>query len=375
MKDDKQVFTRDTFTKVSDRVAANGGDTSHAGKEKLRTTGKLDPLVDPAGYGLIRRSITRFSEMPDGKLLLSNGIAMLIENLGDTTGSMGKNVKLMFDNLPLLYALLTEGKHPVLGRYDPQILNATFGDCVDSIPFLQRSQAEMAEKIATQLTLMIPTNGGGGNNGEDPQFGLFAAAYLTKAAINNYGLKYYHFIVTDEPCHEFLDKKSLELVFGEEVFEKVKENTEKNFSAHNLPSMAEIVLTLKKQAHVFAIVISSHADSIYDYWTRVYGDDHVILLESTEHLPYVQATLIGLTEGVLDLTDIPEYLKNAGLNPADARKIQRAVVNIPIGAQTEFENFSKIPAKGSIFAQKTDLWPTEHGAENKVSTGKDTWSL
>ncbi len=374
MSDRKGSFSRDTYDDIHQKVK-NAGDTSYAGKEKLNATGKLDPLVDPGGYGLIRRSITRFVDQKDGTLLLGNGVAMLIETLGDTTGSMGTNVRLMFESLPKLYGLLTEGTHAVLDRYDPQILNAIFGDRQDSVPFLQRSQAEMAEKIAEQLTLMIPTEGGGANHGEDPQFGLFAAAYLTKAAINNYGLKYYHMMVTDEPCHEFLDKQSLELVFGAEVFEKVKENTEIVFSARKLPEMRDIVSKLKSQAHAFVILLPSTYEDNVDYWTKLYGTEHVVHIETTAYLPYVQATLIGLTEGVFGLSDVPQYLKSNGLNQTEAKKIQRAVANIPIGTQTQFENFAKIPQKGSIFANKHDLWPIDGStaSNGKAKSKKPTW--
>lgn len=373
-RDKKKEYSREGYDHVHSKVK-DAGDTSYAGKEKLNTTGKLDPLVDPSAHGVIRRSITRFVEKA-GRFILGNGVAMLVETLGDTTASMSTNVDLMFAGLPKLYELFATGTHPVLGKYDPQILNATFGDCGDDTPYLQRSQAEMtSEKIATQLTLLVPSADGRGNGGEDPQFGLFAAAYLTNAAVNKYGLKYYHFLTSDEPAHGYLDIQSLKQVFGDEVLAKVKENTEKNFNAHNLPEMEEIVSTLKKQAHAFAIILPHHLYNTREYWRELYGVGHVVEVETTEYLPYVQATLIGLTEGVFGLNDVPEYLKSVGLNQTEARKIQRAVANIPVGAQTQFENFAKLPAKGSVFAKKDDLWPMkDSGKVDKNSEKKkDTW--
>lgn len=371
-RDQKGTFSRDAYDSVHQKTK-QAGDTSYAGKEKLNSTGKLDPLVDPAEYGVIRRSIIRFVENPDGTFTLGNGIAMLIETLGDTTASMSTNVDLMFAGLPKLYDLFTAGNQPVLSKYDPQILNATFGDCGDNIPFLQRSQAEMAEKIAIQLTLLVPSGDGRGNGGEDPQFGLFAAAYLTNAATNKYGLKYYHFLTTDEPAHGFINKKSLEHVFGDEVFTKVKENTEKNFNDNNLPDMKEIVSTLKKQAHAFAIVLPHDRYNTLEYWTDLYGSEHVVQVDNTAYLPYVQATLIGLTEGVFGINDVPQYLENNGLNKTEAKKIQRAVSNIPIGSQTQLENFAKIPVKGSIFASKLDLWPINQDSVTEPKVKESTW--
>ncbi|MEI6352825.1 MAG: hypothetical protein WCO35_02730 [Candidatus Nomurabacteria bacterium] len=350
MSDRKGGFTQETYDEVNQKVKDAGGDTSHAGRQTIRDTGKLHPLVDPAGYDLIRRSLPRYL---GETFKLPNGMPMLTETLGDTTGSMGGNVKLMFDSLPKFYSLLTEGKYPVLGNYDPQVMNAIFGDVQDNF-VLARTQAEMDKKIAEQLTLMVPEREGGDSD-EDPEYGLFGAAYLTDAFISRYGLKYYHFMVTDAKSHGRVDKRNLVRVFSEEVFEKVKENCQISFDEKNLPDTKDIVKALQKQAHAFAILVESPES----YWSKFYGPENVVVIDSTENLPYVQSTLIGLTEGVFGLNDVTEYLKSVGLNKAEAIKIQRAVANIPVGAQTQFENFSKIPKKGSIFANKHDLWPLE----------------
>lgn len=370
MSDRKGSFSRDTYAKVKAGVDAAGGDTSHAGRQRIKDTGKLHPLVDPAGFDLIRRSLPRYANnQPEGIWKLPNGIPMLVETEGDTTGSMHENIKLMFDSLPKLYELLTKGKYAVLGRYDPQIINAIFGDIVDNF-VLARSQAEMDEKIAEQLTLMVP-EGGGGDGPEDPEYGLFGAAYLTDAFINKYGLKYYHFTVTDADSHGYIDEENLVRVFSDKVFEKVKENRQLSLKKSDLPKTAEIVKALKKQAHAFMILVGNEN---YSYWEKFYGPEHIVQIESTEYLPYVQATIIGLTEGVFGLSEVPEYLKSNGLNQSEAKKIQHAVANIPIGAQTQLENFAKIPEKGSIFANKHDLWPIDAPDDKKeLKKKKSTW--
>lgn len=363
-------FSRDAYRVIEDEVKSKGGDTSHAGRQRIRDTGKLHPLVDPAGYDLIRRSLPRYDNLEDGSWKLAANMPMLVETLGDTTGSMKKNIKLMFDSLPKLYELLTEGKYAVLGRYDPQVMNAIFGDVEDNF-VLARTQAEMDEKIAEQLTLMVP-EGEGGDGAEDPEYGLFAAAYLTDAFINRYGLKYYHFMVTDADSHGYIDKKNLVRVFGEEVFEKVKENRQLTLNPAELPRTGEIIKALQKQAHAFMILVGSEN---YSYWQKYYGPHHVVQIETTQYLPYVQATLVGLTEGVFGLSDVPEYLESVGLNQTEAKKIQRAVANIPIGAQTQFENFAKLPVKRSVFANKHDLWPMVDAdvKEKGTDSEKETW--
>jgi len=348
-----RTFSREAYGSTKKKIDDADGDTSFAGRQHIRETKKLHPLVDPAGYELIRKSWPRYTG-EEGSLVLKQGLPMLVENLFDTTGSMGSNVRLAFDSLPLQYDLLTKGSMAVLGRYDTQIINAIFGDVVDNY-ILSRTQAEMDEKIAEQLTLMVP-EGNGGDEAEDPEYGLFAAAFLTDAFIIRYGLKPYHFMTTDAPSHGRIDKVNLVRVFGETVFDRVRENEHK-LEEQQLPTTAEIVTELQKRAHAFAIIVDDQSSA--QYWREFYGKKYVVVIDSTEYLPHVEAAVIGLTEGILDLQSLPQYLTDIGCNQSVAREIQRAVAGIPLGAQTLLPNFYEIPKKGSVFAKKHDLWPTE----------------
>lgn len=363
-----RVFSREAFVGVKERVARAGDDVSHAGRQHIHETKKLHPLVDPAEYGLVRRSLPRYTDLPNGRLQLVAGVPMLIETLLDTTGSMGENVRLAFDSLPTLYSLLTEGSHAVLGRYDPQVLNAIFGDVQDRFAFA-RTQAEMCERIAEQLTLMVPESAGG-DAPEDPEYGLFGAAFLTEAAINDYGLKSYHFTVTDAPTHGRIDKSNLVRVFGETVFDTVAANRH-SISQNDLPRTKQIVDKLKERAHAFLICVRESSSA--RYWSEIYGADHMVVIDSTRHLPYVEAAIIGLVEGVLELSTLATYLETAGCSPSVAREIQRAVAGVPIGAQALLPNFGKIPGKGSVFTKKRDLWPVVAEAAPETDPEATTW--
>lgn len=339
------------YRSVESRTKA-AGSTTFAGLQRHREGRGLDPLVDPKGFGLIRRSISRFVEDGD-RLVLARGVAMLEETRLDTTGSMGHNVAVAFRRLPKTYELLAEGEDAVLGRYDTQMITSIFGDVCDSY-VLCRSQAEMDEKIAEQMTMMVP-EGGGGDSDEDPQYGLFGAAYLTKAAINDYGLKYYDFTISDARGRFGLDRDTLIRVFGETVFETVAENGHQ-INPKKLPDLIEVVRDLKKRAHAFFLQVGNNP-SVTSFWTEVFGDECVVVLPNTELLPQVKAAIIGLTEGVLDLQSVEDYLVKHDVSKEDAKTIARSLAKIPIGAQAELPNFDKIPPKGSIFANKGDLWP------------------
>lgn len=356
----KAVFSRMAFTAVK-QTATRGG-TSRAtadAEERVKKGMGLDQLVDPKGYGGIRRSLPRFEERPDGKWCLSNGVPMLEETLLDTTGSMGNNVDLAFEALPGLYDLMTVGKCPVLGRYDPQVINACFGDTSDDgTPVLCRSQAEMDVKIAQQLTMLVPSGNGCGNGKEDPQFGLYGAAYLTSASINRYGLGYYHFTISDEPVVETIDLSWLKQIFGKDVLDWAEQNGH-TMDAKALPDTAQAVKDLQVNAHAFFVQVASRSD-VTEQWERFYGKDHMIMLPgTTSSLHLVKACVIGLTEGVLDLQSAAEFLQEHAVSKKEAALIVRAVSKIPLGKQARCENFAKIPMAGAIFNSKTDLWPID----------------
>jgi hypothetical protein len=353
---------RDTFSLAAYNQTMSGahqaGSHTYRGEERQRSGLGLDPLVDPAGNGLIRRSLARKDKLESGQWEMTIGTPMLVETLLDTTGSMGHNVRIALDVLPLTYDLLKESVRAVLGRYDLQMITAIFGDVRDRY-ILNRSHAEMGGKIAEQMTMLLPEGGGAGNGKEDPQYGLFAAAYLTAAETNGYDLKTYHFSISDEPLYPNYDIATLHRVFGETVFEKVKENGH-SIVETELPDVVQVV----NRAHIFFLMVGDRKD-VYRQWSELYGEDRVVMLPNVSLLPQVQAAIIGLTEGVIDLQSIEAFLLESGVSAANAKLIARSVSRIPIGAQALLPNFDKIPKAGDVFAEKTDLWPVAEGSVKK----------
>jgi hypothetical protein len=349
---EKRVLSSEAFSEAEKRAKSEGPTVTAKAEQRRRDTGKIDPLVDPKEYGVIRRSITRKEK--EGKYwVITNGTAMPIELRCDVTASMGSNVDKAFTSLPQTYSLLAQVPGAVLERYDPQICNAIFNDVSDDGPVLCRSQFEMDIKIAEQLTLMIPLRDGG-DYPEDPQYGMFGSAYLTSAEIHKLGLKGYDFTVTDATAHGNINLRTLKEVFGEEVLEKVKENGHQ-IDEHNLPQMKEAILKLHENSHAF--LISIEGNNVH-YWKEYYGSERIVVLSDTNYLPHAQAAIIGLTEGTLNLQNLEKFLiEQGGLLPGEASTISRAVAHIPIGAQAILPNFDKIPVKGDRFKEKTDLWP------------------
>lgn len=352
----KETFTRQAFARTAARAQAQGG-AGAAAAEKVRSGKGIDPLVDPKAHGLIRYSRPRFEER-DGRFVLAMGPPIAERTGLDTTGSMGTNVQRAFRLLPKSYDLLVAGKNSVLRRYDLQMGTDIFGDLLDERVLL-RSQFEMGVKIAEQLDMMPPEGGGWGNDGEDPEFRLFAAAYLTNAVINRWGLKSYDFTLTDEPAHEWLTADNLVKVFGDTVFEKVAENGHE-ISKKAPPSNKRVIDDLLKIAHAFVLLVGDRSDASA-YWPRVIDKSRIIKIPDVELFPQVKAAVIGLTEGTLTLQTVHAFLREEGeLAEKDAAFVVRAVSGIPIGAQAALPNFGKLPKKGDIFRTKTDVWPIGH---------------
>lgn len=346
------TVTRSAYVAASAAHAPSKGPVTNKAVEQLHETGKLDPLVDPKEFGVIRQSRPRFEQQKNGLWLMTVGTPVHIETRLDTTASMGDNVDIAFAALPNMYEFCAE----FLKGCDLQIATGVFNDYTDLI-VLCRPQFEMeADKIVKQLTLMTPLRGGGGNGGEDPHYGLFGATYLTSTYLNKIGLKGYDFTITDEPARYKLDNRQLRRVFGDDVFAITRENGYE-INERELPSTQEVIQELLKRAHAFVLCVERGDSGTLPFWKDVMGTERVIALPNALLVPQVQAVIIGLTEGTLSMRDVETYLKSKEVNARDAAMIARSVAGIPIGAQAMLPNFKKRPKEGDLFLEKTSLWP------------------
>lgn len=357
----KDTMSRDTYEAAVKEYVPEEGPATRKAEQKALYTGKLDPLVDPAGYGLIRRSLRRLEKQPNNFWLLTVGTPLPIEISVDTTLSMGDNVDRVLEGLPSIFELLQS----ILPQdcYDIQMLNETFADIRDRFVYC-RAQYEMeASKLVKQLTLMVPERNGY-DVPEDPQYALFSSAYLASRYINQIGLKGYRFIITDAPGRESLDIRQIKRIFGEDVFEIIRKNGFQ-INPDNLPTTKEVVEDVLRSMHIFVLQVNNNPDAT-EYWAEMCGDNRVIKLPNTRITPQVTAVIVGLTEGTLRLDQVEEFLEKNKVMQSDAKKIARSVSKIPIGAQTILPNYGKIPRAGALFRKKTDIWPIDPREAEKI---------
>ena len=349
-----------TFSTTSYRRARRDyGVTSDTGvtkkaEDQARKSGHLSEIVDPA-VDPIRRSMIRLNPYQNKQWIVTVGCPMDIEVSCDTTSSMGGEVDTEMAVLPDLYGEVAK----VLPGYDPQLCLGIFGDCEDRF-VMCRPQFEMeAPKIVNYLKEMAPQRGGCGNGGEDPQYAMFARAYLTDAYTNHIGLKGYHFIVTDEPCHEQLRRNEIKRIFGENIFQDELKDLDREF-----PNIENMIRELKRKTHQFILVLSDYNYSALSRWKDLCGENCVITIDSTRQLPAVISAAIGLTEGSLDIGNLNQHL-----GEYCSTRLIRELSRIEIGAQAKLRHQlpHPVPQKGDIFASKGDTWPLQ-GENNATST-------
>ena len=362
----KGAWSTDTYRSTAS-LAATRGTATFEGEERVRQGKGLDPLVDPRGlekYGPIRGSGNLF--VPEGdEFVLPFGVAMPVETDIDTTGSMGGNVNVAFRIQPKVQNLLIQGAGAVLRRYHVQMATGVVQDVLDQFPY-QRSQFEPDNEVERQMSLLVPEKGGY-DAPEDYQLGLFAAAYLTDAAITKYGLKGYYFSVGDQIGRDVLDPTSrlLSKVFGPDGLEKAL--------GAKLPqaklSTRGIGKTLLRNWHGFFLQVGGNRYTT-DWWSDILGRERVVKLPRTEDLAGVQAVIIGLTEGTLDLQSAHDFLVQAGEPKENAKRIVDACSRIPVGLQATFPNFAEIPMAGARFASREDIWPIGKNGAKKSEDAK-----
>ena len=268
----KHTFTREAFRGATARLVADDGPVTARGEQEVRRTGKLSPLVDPAEYGVVRESRIRLEPRPDGCFTVSVGTPVPLEYRLDVTTSMGDNVDRAHKALPDICELTAA----VLPERDPFYCASVFGDTCDQFVLCRGQFEALAERMVDQLTLMNPERGGG-DIPEDPHYGFFGAAFLTRAYLQLIGLRSYDFTITDAPAHDRLSPTQLTRIFGPHVFDKVRENGY-TLDQKDLPTNCELVSEMLKRTHAFMLLVTHGARDLQNYWSGIFGSERVVVL-------------------------------------------------------------------------------------------------
>lgn len=362
-KREKTTWSAATFRGTAEAIRSEGLSVTHRGEQRAREGRGLDPLVDPKSHKATRESRNLLVEQPDGKFVLAYGVALPFVSGIDCTGSMGGNVDIAFHSIPTNQDLLVQGSAAVFKRYHVHQATVAIQDVGDQFPF-QHTECEVDNRIEEQMQLLVRERRGGDET-EDYQLALWYAASRTQCTIERYGLKGYYFIIGDEIGREVLRCSDVSKIFGVELQSEI--------------STVDLGNQVLEKWHVFYLQVGQ-IDYTTTWWSRVIGRERVVLLPRTEDIAVVQATIVGLTEGVLDLQNAQAFLEGeTHMDKEHARRVVRAVSHIPLRVQADLPNFDKIPAAGAVFASRDDIWPLDspeaQTAQSEAGAGGIDWQL
>src|SRR5207249_1997861 len=155
----------------------------------------------------------------------------------DVTGSMGRVVRGIHQDLPQLHELILG--HQYIPH--PQILFAAVGDATcDRVP-LQVGQFESDNRMDQHLENMILEGGGGGQKTESYELALYIAARHT--AIDCWekrGRKGYLFIIGDETAYPVVKHQEVKRLTGENLSEDI--------------SLDQIIAEARQRYHVYFVI-------------------------------------------------------------------------------------------------------------------------
>lgn len=249
--------------------------------------------VDPAK---IKDSVTGKRESRDSDSAQnSNAIAVFF----DVTGSMRKIPMVLQEKLAkLMQTLLTKG---VID--DPQVLFGAIGDATcDRVPF-QVGQFESDLAMDEDLDKFFLEGGGGGQNTESYELGLFFLARLTSIdCYEKRGKRGYAFLIGDETAYPKVKRQEVVRHFGADLGLQ-----------EDIP-LEQIVKEAQEKYEIFFIVptTASWGTRNKPFWNDLFGQN-VLELDNPDLVCETIVTAIGMAEGVIEgADDVAESLEMDG---------------------------------------------------------------
>ena len=224
--------------------------------------------------------------------------------LFDVTGSMGGIPRVLQQKLPQLHGMLQRKGYVE----HPQLLFGGIGDAYcDKVP-LQIGQFESDNRGDEQLENMYLEGGGGGGNHESYEQAMYYMARHTDLdSLKKRGKKGYLFIIGDERVYSYVDLMQVRRLIGDGPQTSI--------------ATADIVAELKEKFEVYFVFAAegsyrpeqtlfdggsvsyhgTHNDQVC-YWRDLLGQN-AIVLEDADLVCETIALTLGLSEGVVDLSD------------------------------------------------------------------------
>jgi hypothetical protein len=250
----------------------------------------VHPTLDPNGLEI--RESRDGTDHPN-----SNAIIVGL----DVSGSMGRVVRAIHQDLPQLFRLLMGYKYIP----DPQIMFAAFsnGRC-DQVP-LQVGQFESDNRMDINLENMVMGSplASGCDPQESSELMLYTAARHTLTDCwEKRHRKGYLFLITDEPAYTQVKQAEINHIIGPKLREDI--------------SLEHMIAETFERYHIYIIVPAAANGKcnpvVLEFWKSYVGPDHVIELQNPDDISETMALTIGLSEHAIRLTDGLNHLQADG---------------------------------------------------------------
>lgn len=230
----------------------------------------------------------------------------------DQTGSMGAVPRNLQKSLAGIFDLI------VLRGYaeDPQISIAAYGDlkCDPARSAVQISNFESDNRIDENLDNLMLVGGGGGNGGETMS-GLFYMMEKVKSdAWEKRNKKGYAFFIADEISLDLNMRDLADFTDDKEPIAPL--------------GFADLAKKVTEKWEVYILVIdnwSAEYQQSVKFYTEIFGQKNVLVLEDPQAVPETIAVTIGLREGTLDALSVDKDLRSIGSSDSVIATTNKAV--------------------------------------------------
>ena len=263
-----------------------------------RQTAGVHPLLDPKNF------TDGVREARDSD---AHSASTPIVVLFDVTGSMGTVPRIVQKRLCSLMGLCMRRGF----IDDPAILVGGIGDATCDIAPVQIGQFESGNEIENDLSNLYLEGGGGGQQTESYELGLYFLARKTASDhLEKRGRKGYAFIIGDEMPYPRVSKREVRRVFGDRI-------------PRDIP-LQDIVDEASEKFEIYSILPNMTAyyedARILNCWREMFGQN-ALRLPDPDGISELIASVIGLAEEAVDWSDLPSSLKREGAG----RQVVKAV--------------------------------------------------
>lgn len=237
----------------------------------------------------------------------------------DETGSMADAPRIIVDKLAGLKGLTLRAGLP-----DVQLCFGAYGDAENrEVAPCQVGQFESGLEMEEWLNNLFLEGNGGGNGGETATLLLWwLGTHSRLDSLDKRGKKGYLFLTGDEIALT-VSRENVEHYTGEKV------------EAPLTPE--EAVRAALTHYEVFFFLVnngSAKGQGSYNFWTKLLGQDNVMVLEDLDHIAEIISGMLAVREATVGLGDLTQMMSDEGVSSTAIELVSKTLATVSSGPGT-----------------------------------------